>query len=257
MEKTVVCKSCGAAFDEEEIRCPYCGSTNIKGAEKEYMEKLKDVREDLEGLDLVPAEELQRIVKKQGRRVGRVVIFVIITAILLLGLFYITGKSGERDYRKSYSWKSEHFPQMDELYEAGRYDELVDLVYYDFAHDKDSFVYEWEHYQFLDDYEMLRSLCRELENSSKVKFMDYDLQWIFYGEWRAKGVIYHRDQYTEQEYKALLPMLEKAEADFDYRWNMSQEDYETLYSYLTDPNQGYVPYDVTDKYMKKWLKENR
>lgn len=57
MEKTIVCAFCGAGYEEEAIKCPYCGSTNIRGAEKDYMNKLENVRETMENLDVSPEKQ--------------------------------------------------------------------------------------------------------------------------------------------------------------------------------------------------------
>lgn len=48
MTKQVICNSCRAQFDNDEPKCPYYGTMNYDGAEKEYLEKLEDVREDME-----------------------------------------------------------------------------------------------------------------------------------------------------------------------------------------------------------------
>lgn len=256
MGKTIVCASCGAGFDDEQVKCPYCGSTNIKGVEKDYMEKLEDVRETMESLDDVPVEELQKVVKKQSRRIRIVMILVVAIALLVIAIYLISGYVDKRDYRNQYLWRQEHYPQMDTLYNEGKYDELADLVYYELINDKDCVLYEWEHYQFIDTYELLRSLSKDLDFYSGRELKDYELQWIFYSEWRVKEAIYSKDKYSPEEYEALLPFIEKAEADFNARWNMSQEDYDRLYGYLTNPDQGYVPLNITDEYVKEWLKEN-
>ena len=36
-ENTVSCKSCGASFSADLPNCPYCGTMNLSGAEKDYM----------------------------------------------------------------------------------------------------------------------------------------------------------------------------------------------------------------------------
>lgn len=41
------CTSCGAELDHGVARCPYCGTLIPGGAEKEYMEKLDSIREDM------------------------------------------------------------------------------------------------------------------------------------------------------------------------------------------------------------------
>lgn len=88
MEKIVICGSCGAEFDKNIVKCPYCGSTNIKGAEREYMEKLEDVREDMGELESVPLEELQDTVKRQGRFLKKVIITIlaIVAAAVLIAV---------------------------------------------------------------------------------------------------------------------------------------------------------------------------
>ena len=38
----MICKNCGAHFDDNLPKCPYCGAFSYIGARKEYMEKLQD-----------------------------------------------------------------------------------------------------------------------------------------------------------------------------------------------------------------------
>ena len=257
MEKTIVCSSCGAVFEEEAVKCPYCGSTNIRGAEKDYMDKLENVRETMENLDEVPVQELRKVVKRQSRKIRIVMFSVAVIALILIACSIISENVSKRDYRSQYQWRLEHYPQLDALYNEGKYDELVDMAYNELAKDKDCILYEWEHYQFMETYDMLKSLNEDLDEYVGVELKDYQLKWIFYSEWRAKEVIYSKEKYLPEEYEALLPMLEKAETDFNARWNMCEEDYAIFYSYLKDPNQGYVPLSITDEYIEKWLKENR
>ena len=72
MGKRIICSSCGAEFDNDMAKCPYCGTMNYEGAEKEYLEKLEDVREDLDDLNEVPLEETKKEFKKQGRLIRKV-----------------------------------------------------------------------------------------------------------------------------------------------------------------------------------------
>lgn len=63
----IACKFCGAHFDEMLPKCPYCESTNIKGAQAQYMERLEDVRSDMEGLAQIPVQETKKEIKKQTK----------------------------------------------------------------------------------------------------------------------------------------------------------------------------------------------
>ena len=45
-DNTVICPNCGGTYSIEEPKCPFCGTLNPVGAEKEYMGKLRDIEED-------------------------------------------------------------------------------------------------------------------------------------------------------------------------------------------------------------------
>lgn len=106
MGRLIVCSNCGKEFDENLEKCPSCGSTNPKGAERAYLNRLEDVREDMEELDDAPRAELERTIKKQGRLIKRVVLAVMaVTALLAertegkLFLPFVFSRMGnERDY---------------------------------------------------------------------------------------------------------------------------------------------------------------
>lgn len=39
----MICNNCGAHFDDDLPKCPYCGDFHYAGAQKEYMDKLENV----------------------------------------------------------------------------------------------------------------------------------------------------------------------------------------------------------------------
>ena len=139
MGKQIICSSCGAEFDNDMAKCPYCGTMNYEGAEKEYLEKLEDVREDLDDLNEVPLEETKDELKKQGRLIRKVLMVAIIIGFILFGWIMLSEKAYERDEKADFLWKSENFPVMNELYEAGKYEELAD--FYRQAQEEDKPVY--------------------------------------------------------------------------------------------------------------------
>jgi hypothetical protein len=48
MKKTIICKTCGAEYDVSLVRCPYCGTAYAPAEEAEYMDRLEEIREDLQ-----------------------------------------------------------------------------------------------------------------------------------------------------------------------------------------------------------------
>ena len=72
------------------------------------MEKLEGVREELEELDEIPAEELQAAVKKQVRRLWIVLLSVGAVILILAAVYFFVNQSDERDYKAEYLWQQEH-----------------------------------------------------------------------------------------------------------------------------------------------------
>ena len=48
--KTVKCKNCGASFDENLEKCPYCGTMNKKGAYRSFRLKIVSMIDSVLGL---------------------------------------------------------------------------------------------------------------------------------------------------------------------------------------------------------------
>lgn len=87
----VRCNKCGGWFDTSEPKCPYCGAIYVPGAEAEYMDKLGDIREDMEDLeDLALSEtgsEMKSALKKTFLTVlavaGGIIALFLIAALVM------------------------------------------------------------------------------------------------------------------------------------------------------------------------------
>jgi uncharacterized membrane protein YvbJ len=75
------CRSCGAEFDDSLAACPYCGAVNEKGAEKEYMDKLDDIHDDMSELSDDGIEQAAETTKKTGKIIA---IAAIVTVLLVV-----------------------------------------------------------------------------------------------------------------------------------------------------------------------------
>ena len=123
MKQLIHCKSCGAEFEEDLPKCPYCGTLNYKGAEQEYLNKLENIREGMEDLQEVPEDEVKKEIKQRGKFIGKVILIIGILIIGLALLLYWINRSPERDRKEDYLWMQENFPIMDELYEDENYED--------------------------------------------------------------------------------------------------------------------------------------
>ncbi|MBR5057326.1 MAG: hypothetical protein IKX04_02040 [Clostridiales bacterium] len=96
MGKEIICKSCGASFDEDLVRCPYCGTGHLPAEENEHMQKLEDIRQDLKDYET-------ESVKKPGRKLAKAIILILVVVALIVAIV-IAGISSsgkrERDRRE-------------------------------------------------------------------------------------------------------------------------------------------------------------
>ena len=137
------CPNCGAVLDASLPRCPYCGTLFPEGAQREYMEKLHDIREDMEELGCVPGAGVKSELRRQGRRLRRIAAVTLAVSLLFALLFFLADKRWERDNTADYIWQHENYPYMTELYEEGRMEELKNFLFT--AMDEDRPIWDWEY----------------------------------------------------------------------------------------------------------------
>lgn len=252
MKKLISCKSCGAKFEQDLPKCPYCGTLNYKGAEKEYLNKLESIKEDLEDLQEVPEHEIKKEIKKQGGFVGKVLLIVSILMVGLFLFFYWQRRDWTRDRKADYLWMQENYPSMDELYEKKQYEQL--MSFFLDAIEEEKPIWDWEHADFcniyLDIMEGYEILDMELAGQQLSKG---DYGFLFYCGWIVKGIAF-RDNIKEEEAERLSTYGVRMLSDFESRWNMNQEDYHMFLEQI-EKNQGIVNYDDCAKYIQNWYEE--
>lgn len=252
MKKLVHCESCGAEFEDVLPKCPYCGMIHIKGAEAEYWNQLKKVREDLEELKDIPEEEIKKEVKKQGGLIGKVLVVVGIIIVVLGGLVYWMNGRYERDNKADYLWKQENFPIMDQMYEEEDYEALI--RFYVNAENKDKAIWDWQHFDFLRLYLDTLDVQEIIEQEKSGKVLSKtDYVSLFYMECSIAGASF-RSEMEEDELKRLEPYTKDALSDFSSRWNMSQTDYDEFMRQLKKQN-GFIDYDLCEEYIEKWYQK--
>lgn len=254
MAEMIICSSCGGECSEELANCPYCGSTLLAGAEKKYMEKLRDVKDRMEDLDAVPLEETRSAIRKQGKVLKVGIIIGVVVMTLILGAVYLFNRmlyTDEEDYKQQYLWKQEYYPVLEELYGKNDYDGLF-RFYEEHMEDPNAQFYTWEHFDFLRAYMTYVDYSEGLKEGRNVG----SSASLFAQQWRAKGDLAKPERYTEAEYAALLPMLEILEQDYQTRWNIDPEEEKLLYQELENNDYYFLDFDTCEKYAKKWSKEN-
>ncbi len=63
-KKMLHCENCHAIIPIDSATCPYCGALNAVGGEKQYMEQLFDLKEDVKELKDIPLQTYRQEFKK-------------------------------------------------------------------------------------------------------------------------------------------------------------------------------------------------
>lgn len=133
MEKNggMICPNCGARVAENEAKCPYCGTMYYPEAERQYMEKLDDIKEEM---DQMPEKTAEIYKKRTGHSVKKLMTGIGIGCAVLLAVVggYRLKEAAEekKDHENQImqmQWLREHETMLDELYKNGEFDKIMEI----------------------------------------------------------------------------------------------------------------------------------
>ena len=247
MDKKIVCPSCGAEFETDKVKCPFCGTIYYKAAEAEYMDKLEDVKEDLAELK----DSAQTETKGQFKKVWKWLITVLVIFAAIGAAVLINEEKSKKKYeekeRQEYLWRSKNYPVWDELYDKGDYEQLITL--YTQAAQEGHNMYNFSHNGFCD---CLRQIKNAEDAIGEYKSTGYSLEEVMYRELYLYELDYRND-ISEEEYKYLDELRKPYLDDFNSRFGMSDEELEGFLKQFKDGR--YIMYsDCRDYIEKKGIK---
>ena len=216
------CENCNAPIPEESAKCPYCGAFNASGGERQYMEQLYDLKEDVEEISEVPKREYRREMGKIGRMLFRTFLVFVGLAAVCGAVVYLFHRSTDyeisaEEMKAQAEWEREVFPKLDALYEEGDYEGVIDYVY---AYDEDD----------------------EISCMIDVLFLIQEKDYHVYTEAEETQIADYR-----REVKELL----------DRELGVSEEELTTLYEAccVEDEYGAYLHYDTARKKVRRYVKD--
>ncbi|MFT3985729.1 MAG: hypothetical protein QM697_17655 [Lachnospiraceae bacterium] len=249
-ERKKQCANCGANYSYQAAKCPYCGTVNEIGAEREYMGHLEDIRKDLEDIAEFPENAYKEEIKTTGHKIYKPVLWAsIILAISILVFWYINKQSSIVYSKEQLLWEQETYPKLDRWYEEGEYDKIQEL----FLNAEEYSVYGWKHYNFIISYGQFESVLFYLEaiqNGGKLskadkEFASYDSLCLIH-----EGT--YRDSYKEftDEEKVLIEEYgESAKQLLIEGLGLDEQQIEDLYQAVS--KNGYVDYNKCCEYIEE------
>lgn len=180
----MICKNCGAHFDDHLPECPYCGQFSYSGAEKEYMDRLKNLKEDLEDLNETVPEIYTGEFQKQVKHTRKMILII---SVLVLGLILLAFAGRllldslyRNDAKAELLFTKEAFPIADEYYTSGDYEGLLNFYQTSISENRNASFYSWKHYSFLmcyENYDFFKQ-CAALIGTEELS--EYDMTELFY-----------------------------------------------------------------------------
>ncbi|MBP3816048.1 MAG: hypothetical protein J6H21_04190 [Firmicutes bacterium] len=256
--KEVTCPSCGGVFHIDEPKCPFCGSFNPVGAEKEYMEKLYDLKDSTEELPELAQDEVEEDLKTNSKGILRLVVIVGVIAIIVIILFSRLGRRAEdmamKEYKAREAFREAHLDEFNRLYEEGKDEELLELsisLMEDPGYDA---IYRWEHYGYLNAYYIYNDL-KDWQELYKTGDVD-DLTYAVYAALDlTRGDKYYESTLTERDLEKIKEFEAYAENFLKENLKMTSEELDAWVLELKG-DKGYIDRASLRRYLKENIKED-
>ena len=246
------CEQCGAFFDDNEPKCPYCDAFHYKGSEAEYMEKLEDILEDLEDLEDVPEETYVEEAKSHVRHTGRV--FAIVAAAVILmaaltgGICLIQDKKKKEQRKAQILFEREYFSQLDEWYEQEDYEAIFEfeekLQESGDRYDIDS----WSHYGFYGqylNYKQAMSVIGYISDGGDWNDQDVDFLLNCFAHLSRSNTSYV--DYSQRDRQRIDAYQAEVSEQIQSLFGLSEEDVEEFLAHIYTETQG-INYDYGESY---------
>lgn len=253
------CKNCGAIISVEDHRCPYCGGINYVGAKKKYFRDLFKIKDNLEQLEKIPVESYKKEASAQIKRIIKTLIVSTLIIVVLYGGVSLILKWKDSRYsfkradpKEQLLWDQENFPMLDQWYENGEYDKLVEYNIKLYEEGAEFTFTNWKHQRFLRFYEYYSYALEVMERiENKESYSLYDITTAIYGGlnicYNIENADLDKDEIEKLEvYKPIMKTLLIDTLKFT-------ED-ETLQLYKDTYEYGFMDYEKIEKYASKVIK---
>lgn len=245
--KKIICKQCGAALPPGAAECPYCGSAYAPEAEREYMRKLHEIKEDLDDVGDAGEEISKKEISRSGKKVALIVGSILVIAGVLFFLFTGFGNRENARNRREYQWRQEHLGEMDKLFEEGDYDALLEA--FEKAREEDHDLYSWDHYNFCIYWGTIKYTDSALLAREGGYFSEGDAVELLYDELRIRAIPLIK-KLPAKDREILEERTARYKDDLTEIFFFTQEDFE-YFDNLLQKRDGYPAYKDCKEYVEK------
>ncbi len=238
--KKITCKNCGAVFNDDLEKCPYCGTMNKKGAYRNFRQKVSAVIDQMLGLKGETHRSISKGIFLSLIRSLIIVAVVILAAYLFsrtMNVNYYNDKEYDEQALKQIVWIDENLDKLNEAYENEDFDTIEKLYY-----ENTSAVSQWTYFP-------IYSLKDEYKNIMEYPFFNESLlqkvlYFLFYPDYYAG---YNR---MTKEFEEEYQLLRESVLTFMNTRGYTEASLEEIYRKCCD-SYGYVSSSDLKEYVKE------
>ncbi|MBO5209562.1 MAG: zinc ribbon domain-containing protein [Lachnospiraceae bacterium] len=259
------CENCHAMIPADSPKCPYCGALNALGSEKQYMEQLSDIKEDVEELQQIPVDAYRKEMNKTGKMILITILVLALIAGIIGGFYWCFNKIiystiSEADPKQQLMWEKENYPVLDELYAQEDYYGILSFMD-EHCDDEGYSIYNWEHYDFIEVYRFYENYMYTASIIESGNFNEDDVKWCIVD---ALFVLRELNYvtYTEQDEEQIAKYREVVCEFMKKQFGMTQEEIDKLYQDSCVEEEYGVVFDYkkaqenAEKIAKEYMKQN-
>ena len=238
--KQVNCRNCGAVFDENLEKCPYCGTMNRRGAYGSFRTAFAGMIDQMLGLRDEVNQSVSQTVVFSVLRAFLLCAAVIAIAFVASGYadvnIYSDPKRDEEAYQ-TIIWEDENLDRLEEAYRTDDFSTIRALWA-----ENGNVVRRWPHYA---DYVLKENAQKILEAPYfTVLQLQNALYYVYFPEYYVSGnTLKHADM---AQYESLREKVLKRMEEMGY----SEQELKEIYEANAD-SYGYLDVSDLEQYVKE------
>lgn len=117
----IICKNCGAEYDDEQDRCPYCGGDNFGKSVQVHEDTIHDLEREKRQWEKMP----EKVAGKGMSWTAKIGIAAVIMVAVICSIVFIVSSISRK---VSYQVEQKNLEKLESLYQSGDYEGICEYL---------------------------------------------------------------------------------------------------------------------------------
>ena len=117
----IICKNCGAEYDDEQDRCPYCGGDNFGKSVQVHEDMMNELKREKRQWEKMP----EKVAGKGMSWTARLGIGTVIAVVIICIIVFIVSSISRK---VSYQVEQKNLEKLESLYQSGDYEGICEYL---------------------------------------------------------------------------------------------------------------------------------